>query len=108
MILEMPLPELRINIVIHPNPQGLGAFFKAKYGGPTAQQTSMGAELEGPAFFVRRTNTIHLQTDKMRIGILAHEMAHAVTENFFVIRPPTRVAEIMSQHVDREVSKGRF
>ena len=108
MILEMPMPELKVNIVIHPDPKSLGVFFKTKYGGPTAQQTSMGAKLEGPAFFVRRSNTIHLQTQKMRLGILAHEMAHSVTENYFVIRPPTRVAEIMSQHVDREVSKGRF
>jgi len=108
LILEMPMPKLRVNIVIHPDPKGLGAYFQAKYGGPTAQQTSMGAALEGPAFYVRRINTIHLQTEKMRLGILAHEMAHAVTENFFVIRPPARVAEIMSQHVDREISSGRF
>ena len=107
-ILEMPLPKQKINIWIHPGIKDLADYFKARYGGPSDTQTSMGASVSGPAFYVKKTNTIHLQVENMRIGILAHEMAHAVTENYFIIKPPARVAEIMSQHVDREVSNGRF
>ncbi len=107
-ILEMPIPKQRVNIWIHPSLKSLAKFFKSRYGGPTAKQTSMGASVSGPAFYVKKSNTIHLQVEEIRIGILAHEMAHAITENYFIIRPPTNVAEIMSQHVDREVSKGRF
>ena len=107
-ILEMPMPKQKVNIWIHPSIKHLGKFFQANYGGPTAKQTSMGASVTGPAFYVKKTNTIHIQVEDMRIGILAHEMAHSITENYFIIRPPTNVAEIMSQHVDREVSQGRF
>ena len=107
-ILEMPLPKQKVSIWIHPGLEELARFFKTRYGGPTDKQTSMGASVSGPAFYVKKTNTIHLQVENMRIGILAHEMAHAITENYFIIKPPARVAEIMSQHVDREVSRGRF
>lgn len=107
-ILEMRLPKQRVNIWIHPSVKTLAVYFKTTHGGPTAKQTSMGARVTGPAFYVKKSNTIHLQVQNMRIGILAHEMAHAITENYFIIKPPARVAEIMSQHVDREVSSGRF
>lgn len=107
-ILEMPLPKHKVAIWIHPDIKDLANYFKTNFGGPTTTQTSMGASVMGPAFYVKKTNTIHLQVQEMRIGILAHEMAHAVTENYFIIKPPARVAEIMSQHVDREVSSGRF
>ncbi len=107
-ILEMPLPKQKVSIWVHPGIKELASFFKRKYGGPTARQTSMGARVSGPAFYVKKTNTIHLQVKNMRIGILAHEMAHAISENYFIIKPPARVAEIMSQHVDREISNGRF
>jgi len=108
MILEMPLPKLKVNIRIHRNLDALSKFFRQNYGGPNAKQQQMGASVRGPAFYVKRTNTIHLQTGKMKIGILAHEMAHCVTDHYFAVQPPSGVAELMSQYVDKVVSSGRF
>ncbi len=108
MILDMPLPGLKVKIIIHKSLDELSRLFAAEFGGPSKKQRQLGASEDVPAFYVKRTNTIHLQTEKLTIGILAHEMAHCVTEHYFVIRPPPKMAEMMSQLVDREISAGRF
>ena len=37
-------------------------------------------------------------------GILAHEMAHAIIDHFFDIRPPRATAEILARYVDKHLN----
>ena len=45
-------------------------------------------------------NTIYLQVKDMHEGMLAHEMAHAIIDNFLKVRPPRASAEILARYVD--------
>jgi hypothetical protein len=36
----------------------------------------------------------------MHEGILAHEMAHAIIDQFLTVRPPSATAEILARYVD--------
>ena len=104
IILDMPLPNLKVNLYIHPDQESLFAAFKKVSGGVNEVQGKLGANETLPSFYERGANTIHLQIERYNIGILAHEMAHCVTSKYFVIQPPTRVAELMSQYVDRVIT----
>jgi hypothetical protein len=90
----MPLPRSKIRIKLHQNQKELSKTIAGITGNAT----------DAPAFYWQKTKTIHLQTEKLSIGILAHEMAHAVVDDFFVIQPPPKIKELLSQFVDREIS----
>jgi hypothetical protein len=42
------------------------------------------------------------------MGILAHEMGHAVIDHYFVIKPPPKIAELLCHYVDTEISARNF
>lgn len=57
------------------------------------------------AFYVRRLNTIFMSEQTASEDVLAHEIAHAIIDNYFVILPPQRVQEILSTYVDKELKR---
>ncbi len=97
-ILEMVKPDLKVEIMLFQDQSALSDAFRKITGKPT----------QAPAFYWRETNTIYLHLEQISPGILAHEMAHAVIANYFVITPPQKVLELLCQYVDREVSRGNF
>lgn len=97
-VLEMPKPDMRVQIRIFRDQEELSEAFER-----IAQQ-----RIRSPAFYWRENNTIYVHLEKLSIGILAHEMAHAVIAHYFIISPPEKIAELLCQYVDREVSKGSF
>ncbi|MEW6666394.1 MAG: hypothetical protein AB1512_14385 [Thermodesulfobacteriota bacterium] len=98
VILEMPKPDLRVKIKIYRNQDELSEAF----AGITGRST------QSPAFYWRETNTIYVHLEKISTGILAHEMAHAVIGHYFIVSPPEKIAELLCQYVDKEVSRGNF
>lgn len=97
-ILEMVKPDLKVEIRLFQDQASLSEAFEKITGKPT----------KSPAFYWKETNTIHLHLEQISSGILAHEMAHAVIANYFLITPPGKVLELLCQYVDREVSMGNF
>ena len=97
-ILDMPLPARRVNIRLLKDQEGISKAYASIMGKPT----------KAPAFYWKTTNTIYLQTKKLTIGILAHEMGHAAIDHYFVIRPPPKIAEMLTQYVDKEISSQAF
>lgn len=98
IILDMPMPKLHVGIELHWDQQEISE----------AYRQTMGTGTDSQAFYSQATNTIHLQVEKLSIGILAHEMAHAILDHFFVIRPPPKISEMLCQYVDKEISSGNF
>ncbi|MCE5333665.1 MAG: hypothetical protein LLG06_03660 [Desulfobacteraceae bacterium] len=96
LILDMPMPKLRVTIQIHRDEKAVAEEF-ARITGETTS---------APSFYWKRTNTIHVQTDHFTVGMLAHEMGHAIIDHFFAVQPPAKIAEMLCQYVDREVSSG--
>jgi hypothetical protein len=104
-ILNMPIPKQRVRIRLYPRQEEVYKVFVSEYGGPNATQKRLGVDSDLPAFYVKKTNSIHISTESISRGMLAHEMAHCITSNYFVIKIPTNVAELMSQYVDKVISK---
>lgn len=57
------------------------------------------------AWYVFEYNTIFLNVQDMFEGMLAHECAHAIVDNFFDARPPRATAEILARYVDAHLDK---
>ena len=87
-ILNMPRPKLRVKIKLYSRQEDVYKVFMTEYGGPNAIQKNLGVDSDLPAFYVKKHNTIHISTESMNRGMLAHEMAHCVTSNYFVIKSP--------------------
>lgn len=52
------------------------------------------------AWYEFKTNTISLNVMDCNEGILAHEIAHSIIDNFLNVRPPKNTAEILARYVD--------
>ena len=52
------------------------------------------------AWYIHSSKTISLNSADLHEGMLAHEMAHAVIDNYLLVRPPRATAEILAQYVD--------
>lgn len=98
LVLDMPMPNLRVEIQIHRDVKEVGAAFRQLTG-----QSS-----EALAFYWKKSNTIHIQTEKLTVGMLAHEMGHAILDHYFAIQPPEKIAEMLCQYVDKEITAGNF
>jgi len=97
-ILGMPLPSLKVKIQLLKDQKDVSWTY-----------ASIAAKLtKAPAFYWQKTNTIYLDPHEVSRGILAHEMGHAVIDHYFVIRPPPKIAEMLCQYVDKEISSQPF
>lgn len=52
------------------------------------------------AWYRFRTNTVYINAEDVHAGMLAHELAHGIIDNFFKFRPPSETAEILARYVD--------
>jgi len=55
------------------------------------------------SWYLYETNTIYINVDDIHEGILAHEMAHAIINNYLDVRPPRATAEILAVYVDQHL-----
>jgi hypothetical protein len=52
------------------------------------------------AWYVFDQHTIYVQVGDLNEGMLAHEMAHSIIDNYLQVRPPPATAEILARYVD--------
>lgn len=60
--------------------------------------------LTGPhrlAFYEHKTRSIHISIDYASDGMVAHEIAHAIINQYFISSPPSKIQEILTQYVDK-------
>lgn len=55
------------------------------------------------AFYSHKNTAIYISLSDLTDGILAHEIAHAVINFYFVTPPPAQMQEILAQYVDRHL-----
>ena len=55
---------------------------------------------EAPAYYNHRKKTLFICSKKIDEYILAHEMAHVIICNYFLIEPPAQAQEILSIYCD--------
>ena len=64
-----------------------------------------GGELKSESFYYHEKNTIYIAVESLRVGILAHEIAHAIINHYFVVLPPVKVQEVLSGYVEYNINK---
>jgi len=57
------------------------------------------------AWYIYENNTIYITADDLTEGMLAHEMAHSIIDNYLQVRPPPATAEILARYVDTHLNK---
>jgi hypothetical protein len=57
------------------------------------------------AWYIFEYNTIYLNVQDLFAGMLAHEIAHAVVDNYLAVRPPRATAEILARYVGKHLNK---
>lgn len=89
-ILGMYPPSVRINIKIFKNRKDVyNEYCRLTRSGDDCQ-----------SFFVYTYNTIYTSEQDISDSVMAHEMGHALVDNYFLTTPPEQVAEILAQNVD--------
>jgi len=57
------------------------------------------------AWYIFEYNTIYMNVKDLSAGMLAHETAHAIVDNYLAVRPPRATAEILARYVDGHLTK---
>lgn len=52
------------------------------------------------SFYIYKFNTIYTSEADISDSVISHEMGHAVVDNYFVMRPPETIREMLSKYVD--------
>jgi len=57
------------------------------------------------SLYIHEENTIYISSADLTLGMLAHEIAHAIISHYFVVPPPAKVQEILSGYVEYSLRK---
>ena len=60
---------------------------------------------EIPAIYLHTEKTIYLSAADVSLGVLSHEVAHAIISNYFVVAPPEKVQEVLAGYVEYAIRK---
>lgn len=55
------------------------------------------------AWYIFEQDTIYINVGDVHEGILAHEIAHAIIDNYLSVRPPKNTSEILARYVDKNL-----
>jgi hypothetical protein len=94
-ILGMHVYSFHGNIEIYPDQTAVGRIFQHY-----AQR-----DFSERSFYSHEKNTIYISLADLTLGMIGHEISHAVQANYFVVPPPSKVQEILSGYVEYSLQK---
>ncbi|MBN3040575.1 MAG: hypothetical protein JW867_05565 [Candidatus Omnitrophica bacterium] len=65
----------------------------------------LGAGFPERSFYLHPKNTIYISAQDVTLGMLGHEIAHAVISHYFVVPPPAKVQEVLCGYVEYTLLK---
>ncbi len=66
-----------------------------------------GRSMHERSFYFHEKNTIYISVRDLELGVLGHEIAHAIISHYFVVPPPVKVQEVLCGYVDFNLRKSR-
>lgn len=57
------------------------------------------------SFYLPEKNTIYISFSDLTVGMLGHEIAHAIISRYFVVSPPAKVQEVLAGYVEYKLQK---
>jgi hypothetical protein len=94
-ILDIHIYSFRGSIRIFAQQDSLNAALKEFFG----------VDFKGPSFYLQEQNTIFISDADLTLGVLGHEMAHAIISGFFVVPPPAKIQEVLAGYVEYNLRK---
>ena len=64
-----------------------------------------GMDFNERAFYAHENNTIYVSFSDLTLGMLGHEIAHAIQSHYFVVPPPVKIQEVLSGYVEYNLRK---
>ena len=86
------------NLEIYPDKASLNSLF----------QYYTNQDFREGSYYFHEKNTIYISYPDLTLGMLGHEIAHAIISNYFVVLPPPKVQEILSGYVDYSLQKQSY
>ncbi len=99
-ILGMHKEMDKVTIIVYPNKDKLRNSYSRICNSSTL---AYGHSSVPRAFFIYKLNNIYVNVKDLHEGILAHEMAHFIVDNFLNLQPPKPTAEILARYVDKHL-----
>lgn len=62
-------------------------------------------EFNERSFYLNTENTIYISFEDLTLGMLSHEIAHAIQNSYFVVSPSTKIQEVLSAYVEFIMNK---
>lgn len=66
-----------------------------------------GADFGERSFYLAEKNTIYISFRDLTLGMLGHEIAHAILTRYFVVPTPVTVQEVLAGYVEYSLRKAR-
>ncbi len=96
-IIDIHLYSFKGTIRVVADKQALNDLIKQKFGFDFTERS----------LYCFEENTIYISGQDINIGMLGHEIAHALISNFFIVPPPPKVQEIICGYVEYSLNKAR-
>ena len=94
-ILDIHIYSFHGDIDILPDQDSLASLFSKFFS----------ANFRERSFYLPERNTIYISYPDLTLGMLGHEIAHAIMAHYFVVLPPAKVQEILSGYVEYNLRK---
>ena len=64
-----------------------------------------GRPVQNQAFYVVALDTLYVDAQTVTLGVLGHEMSHAIQTHYFVVPPPEKIQEVLAGYVEYELRR---
>ena len=94
-ILDMRKKMPKVTIMVYPDKKQLRQVYEETY-----QEK---CRIRG--WYRHKNNTVYLTVADLQVGMLAHELAHAIIDHYLIVKPPAASAEILARYVDSHLQQ---
>lgn len=94
IVLDMFPAEIHLTLVLLPDDDDVSEMYLQKYG---KRQNNI-------AYYSLSEKTIYISADDTKLRVLAHEMGHAIADQYFEVRPPYKIHELMAQFAEKHIT----
>ena len=100
-LLDMHNCKSTIKIMVYPDKNGVDR----AYAGLVSKYNLSSLHTDHIAFYFHKLKTVYISLETATEGVMAHELAHAIIDHYFIIRPPSKIAEMLAQYVDKHLER---
>ena len=94
-ILDIHVYSFHGNIKFLPNQSSVASVFKDYFDRSFKERS----------FYLHQRSTIYVSLEDITLGMLGHEISHAIISHYFVVPPPAKTQEVLAGYVEYSLRK---